>query len=168
MKTKICNVCKIEKSHSEYFMRVPKKYVKKDGTCSEYIIPRAECKQCHYTYSHKVLVEGQEKRLLYNAKNRAKEQGFSFDLTLEDIVIPESCPLLDIKLERNTGGKSASDFSPSLDRIDSSKGYIKGNVWVISYRANKIKNNATPQELLQIASKLIKRMSELPPEENNL
>mgnify|MGYP007075817688 CR=1 FL=1 len=49
----------------------------------------------------------------------------------------------------------------SLDRIDSSKGYIKGNVWVISLRANRIKNDSTPQELRLIADKVEERLSQL-------
>lgn len=50
------------------------------------------------------------------------------------------------------------DDSYSLDRIDSSKGYIKGNVWVISLRANRIKNDSTPDELRLIADKVDERL----------
>lgn len=46
------------------------------------------------------------------------------------------------------------DFSYSLDRIDSSKGYIKGNVWVIPFKANRIKSDATLEELELIAKNL--------------
>lgn len=50
------------------------------------------------------------------------------------------------------------DNSYSLDRIDSSKGYVKGNIWVISLRANRIKNDSTPQELRLIADKVEERL----------
>jgi hypothetical protein len=74
---------------------------------------------------------------LWNAaKSRAKEKGREFKIELTDIVIPAVCPVLGVPMER-----------PSLDRIDSSKGYVKGNVRVISHRANMLKNNATIEEL---------------------
>jgi hypothetical protein len=79
------------------------------------------------------------------AKRRAKERNLEFSIDSEDIVIPEYCPILGVKLER-----SILRQSPSVDRIDSSKGYIKGNVRVISHRANTIKNNSTFEELIKL------------------
>lgn len=81
----------------------------------------------------------------WQAKKRAKENGFEFSITPDDIVIPEICPLLQIPIFRNVGVLGGN--SPSLDRIDSSRGYISGNVWVISHRANAIKNNSTIKEM---------------------
>jgi len=52
-----------------------------------------------------------------------------------------------------------SDNTPSLDRIDSSKGYIKGNVKVISYLANRVKTNATPEIIKTIAGNIDKYVS---------
>lgn len=86
-----------------------------------------------------------EYRLLISAKSRAKRTGIKFDLTLEDVVIPTMCPLLGIKLEKAI--KTQAPASPSLDRIDPTAGYVKGNVWVISWRANWIKSNASLLEL---------------------
>ena len=43
-------------------------------------------------------------------------------------------------------------ISPSIDRIDSTKGYTKDNIQIISWRANRIKNDSTPEELMQIAT----------------
>jgi hypothetical protein len=85
------------------------------------------------------------KRMLSRSKKRALENGVEFSLTLEDIIIPDVCPLLEQPLD--IGASKAHDWSPSIDRIDSSKGYIPGNVWVVSWRANRIKNDATFQEL---------------------
>jgi hypothetical protein len=82
-----------------------------------------------------------ERKLFDAAKARAKLKGREFNLELSDIVIPEKCPVLGIALVYN------SDYAPSIDRIDSAKGYIKGNVRVISKRANVLKNNATVEEL---------------------
>lgn len=87
--------------------------------------------------------------MLNNAKNRAKRCGIPFNLTIEDCFIPKVCPVFGIPLvvgQVRTNGMHADD-APSLDRIDPIKGYVKGNVRVISWRANHLKNNATRQEL---------------------
>jgi hypothetical protein len=80
-----------------------------------------------------------------NARNRAKEKGLEFSITLDDIVIPEFCPVLGIKLEKGNG--PFKDASPSLDRLDNVKGYVKGNIAVISWRANRLKSDATIEEI---------------------
>jgi hypothetical protein len=81
------------------------------------------------------------KRNLTAIKTRAKKRGLEFDLKEEDVIMPTHCPILGLKLEWAKG--SPKDNSPSLDRLDNSKGYIKGNIRVISYRANTYKNNMT-------------------------
>lgn len=91
-----------------------------------------------------------------SAKSRAKQRGEDFSIELEDIIVPDKCPILGIPLEYHRGVKQ--DNSYSLDRIDSSKGYVKGNIWVISLRANRIKNDSTPQELRLIADKVEERL----------
>lgn len=85
-------------------------------------------------------------------KHRAKTRGISFNLTVEDVTIPSFCPVLGLPLYRNTGGAAQGPNSPSVDRIDSSLGYTRGNVQVISSKANAIKSNATPSELLRVAA----------------
>ena len=88
------------------------------------------------------------------AKYRARQKGLDFTIDKEDVVIPDKCPLLGIELVCHRGKGSQQGNSPSLDRIDSSKGYIKGNVWVISNRANTLKNDATIQELKTLVENL--------------
>ena len=91
------------------------------------------------------------------AKQRARKKELSFNIDLDDIIIPEYCPVLDIKLIRHVGERSGFfDDSPSLDRINPSLGYVKGNVRVISARANLLKNNATIDELQKVLDDLIK------------
>lgn len=90
-------------------------------------------------------------KLLWNTKARAKRRGIPFSLTAADITIPVWCPVLGIPLYRNTDGKAQGPNSPTLDRLDPAKGYVPGNVAVVSARANQIKSNATPQELLRVA-----------------
>jgi di/tripeptidase len=102
-----------------------------------------------YKYSHK------EKVMLSYAKDRAKKKGFEFNIDETDIIVPKECPILSIPIFKGVGlGKKSgpSGNSPSLDRIDSSKGYIKGNVQVISHKANTMKHNATPEELIKFAT----------------
>ena len=88
-----------------------------------------------------------DKKMYWGVKYRARKNGIDFNIELEDIVIPEFCPVLGLKLEPNIGGNSPSMNSPSLDKIDPSKGYTKGNIMVISHRANSLKNNAQIWEL---------------------
>ena len=84
-------------------------------------------------------------RLLAAAKRRAKKRNVPFSLGVSDIVIPDICPVLGIKLAPSP--KSSSFNSPSLDRIIPSLGYIPGNVIVVSLKANQIKNCSTIEEL---------------------
>lgn len=98
--------------------------------------------------------------LLEGCRYRAKKYGLDFNLTLDDIVIPEICPVLSLKLMKlkpNDEGYNR-DYSPSVDRIDNSKGYTKDNIQIISFRANRIKSDASPDELKLIYeySKLVK------------
>lgn len=86
-----------------------------------------------------------------NAKLRAKENNIEFNIEFSDIVIPKFCPLLGIPI--STG--PLHEGSPSLDRVDISKGYIKGNVRVISYKANTMKSNATKEELKLFAQNIL-------------
>ncbi len=92
-------------------------------------------------------------RWLYSAKTRARALGVRFDLQAEDIVIPDRCPLLGIPLlvNRESWRKGPSPNAPSLDRLIPGKGYVKGNVRVISFLANAMKTNATPEQLLEFA-----------------
>ena len=83
--------------------------------------------------------------LLRWARRRAEAKGIPFAITVNDIYIPTYCPILGIKLKRGKGRHSGA--SPSLDRIDPSRGYEPGNVIVISRRANVIKSDSTLAEL---------------------
>lgn len=82
-----------------------------------------------------------------NVKKRAKQKGIVFTLNIKDIpIIPKFCPILNLKIKSNNVN-SPLDSSPSLDRINPKLGYIKGNVRIISNRANRIKSDATLEEL---------------------
>lgn len=88
-----------------------------------------------------------------SAKRRANEFNLEFNLDLEDIIIPDICPVLGIHLF--VGEKTMSINSPSIDRIDNTKGYIKGNIKIISMKANTLKSDATIEQLKNILSYIV-------------
>lgn len=123
-----------------------------------------ECKECKHTIDkisrnkHLAKRKAQKKQyriknpkqhMLSNARGRAKRCGFEYNLDQDSFEIPSVCPILgiEIKLDNNN---IDYDSSPSLDRIDNNKGYIKGNVQVVSMRANRLKADATAEELRAI------------------
>lgn len=94
--------------------------------------------------------QGKDYRLhmLRHAKDRARRRNIFFDLILDDIQIGTHCPILDIKFEV---GRENWKNSPSLDRIDNSRGYESDNVIVVCMMANSIKNQATPDQIRKVA-----------------
>jgi len=90
------------------------------------------------------------KIMLMNSKARAKLNNIEYSITEEDIKIPEKCPVLGIPLFRCK--KDNWNNSPSIDRIDNTKGYIKGNIVIVSRRANILKKDATIEELQKMAN----------------
>lgn len=88
----------------------------------------------------------------HSTKARAKKKGIEFSLTLEElrsIDAPSHCPVLGVEI--NWKGGKIGPCSASLDRIDPAKGYVLGNVWWISNRANYVKNDGTAEEHEKIA-----------------
>ena len=118
-------------------------------------------KSCGCLKSHKKHLNAStrgQRHFLRLARHRAKKQGLPFNLTVDDITIPEYCPILGIKLESGIGkGLLRADNIASLDKFTPEKGYVRGNVWVISWRANRLKSDATLEELENIVSALKKR-----------
>ena len=88
--------------------------------------------------------------MLRRASARAKRKGLEFNLTIEDITpLPTNCPVFGQVLTRGNGQQDPNAFS--LDRIDNNKGYVKGNVVVISYLANRLKNDGTAEQHQRIS-----------------
>ena len=106
------------------------------------------CKKCN---SERVKSLRPEWKMHQRAKVRAKAMNRVFDLQVSDIAIPDTCPILGIILNVNSGRSGAYRNSPSLDRIDNSKGYTKENIQVISQLANAMKGRATNEELHKFA-----------------
>lgn len=165
MKKKSCTKCGLEKDLKNDFHRDTRS---KDGR-------QGMCKVCHNAQSsewyknnteqarqsdragykkdpervhkrHRIWCSNNpEKALVEGAVRRAKKKGCECTITHTDVVIPELCPVLGIPLIRGQG--KLSNNSPTLDRLNNSKGYTKENVRVISWRANNIKGDATVDEL---------------------
>jgi hypothetical protein len=91
-----------------------------------------------------------EARLHRIAKHRAKKTNKEFNLSRKDIIVPYICPVLNVPLIHNT------PHAPSLDRINNNRGYLKDNIMVISRRANLMKNDASPEELVSFAKWILK------------
>ena len=89
-----------------------------------------------------------EQSLWSGAKHRALKEGIAFDIDPSDVVIPLLCPVLGLLLDLSGGQRR--NTSPSLDKVIPSLGYVKGNVRVISWRANRLKNDGTLDELIAI------------------
>lgn len=89
-----------------------------------------------------------------NAKFRAKKLKLPFQITIQDIIVPKKCPIFNVPIRQ--GSVVTSPNSPSLDRKNPKLGYTKKNIWVISHRANKIKNDASIDELKQLIKALEK------------
>ena len=90
--------------------------------------------------------------MLWDSRKRAKKKGMKHTLTIEELfsLYTDTCPVSGVTLLWERGHGKPQENSPSLDRIDSTKGYTLDNVWLISYRMNRIKNDATIEELRMI------------------
>jgi hypothetical protein len=111
-----------------------------------------QCKECKKNYQKANPIIIQTNLMVRGARNRAKKKHLEFNIDHKHVrsLVVSHCPMLGIFLEWSCwrgNGQGGLPNSPSLDRIDPTKGYIKGNVWIVSNKANMIKNNATHEEL---------------------
>lgn len=132
----ICKSCKRSLSNNLFY----KHKTNKSGRTSS-------CKKCVYAeqkqlYPKPVGENRTNTQWFNNTKARAKKKNVPFNLTIEDLVIPNKCPILDIPLVRGSGSPKAN--SPSIDRIKPELGYVKGNIQIISFAANWIKRDYSP------------------------
>jgi hypothetical protein len=86
------------------------------------------------------------------SKRRARAVGLPFSITPADLEpVPSVCPVLGIPIEYAARGINNPNAA-SVDRVDNSKGYVPGNVIIVSFRANELKSNATLAEIMAIAA----------------
>ena len=103
------------------------------------------CQKCANKQCNDFKYKNPKSLMVACAKMRAKNAKVPFSITADDFEIPEHCPVLGVKLENGT--RKYHDASPSLDRIIPTLGYVPGNIIVISFRANRIKGDASVQEM---------------------
>ena len=164
--TKICNSCKEPKPFTSF----TKNKASPDGL-------QYKCRTCDLAYQTKRRAENYEQGLEYSrtyqrnrrkdfdyrlqmlinaSKQRAKDKEREHTITVEDVkaIYPKDgcCPIFGMKLEFNTAG--FRETSPSIDRIDSTKGYTPDNIQIISWKANRVKGYATLQELEMLVAYL--------------
>jgi hypothetical protein len=153
VKIQICNKCGLSKPIHEFYWKNKRNHFE------------LECKKCKCLHNKEYNFKNKEIRnkknrdkhkedgrisLLHSARARAIKKNVPFTITINDIVIPRVCPILGIPLIHGDG--KVIKNSPTLDRIIPEKGYIPGNIQVISFYANTIKSDATVEELFKVAN----------------
>jgi hypothetical protein len=137
--TKRCSKCKAEKSLDDFYVNNTAKDKR-----------QSSCKSCSAQLIREIDLADPIKAMLGRARTRAREKGFEFTLETEHLrPLPTHCPVFGIALTRGNGHQDPSAYS--LDRIDNMRGYVPGNVVVMSYLANRLKNNGTAAQHAQIA-----------------
>lgn len=143
---------RLSSSHKEYYRKNRENLLTKQR---EYQRANAEkAKEYQIQYRESFL----ERYVINRTKARAKKQGILFDLDENDIKIPTHCPVLGLELK--VGDRVNNAKSPSIDKIIPELGYVKGNIQVISNKANMMKNDATPEELRMFARWVLKTFPE--------
>ena len=157
--------------HAEY-LRHKDRYKKYNR--SKYIEDIEKIREESRIYSHKYYAKNKseviKKQRLYKSKNwkkyllktcqqRSKKANLECSITEEDINIPEFCPILGTKITFELG-KGMVKTNPSIDRIDNSKGYVPGNIQILSRLANYMKFNATKEELILFAKGILNMYGE--------
>jgi hypothetical protein len=128
----------------------------------EYKLLEAERRKLKYkkgewaaTVKRRSTKAGWLKHVLTGVRHRAKLRGLEYSITAEDLHVPDVCPVLGIPLHFEPPGRKAircHSNLPSIDRFDNNKGYVPGNVCVISYRANALKSNASLDEIERVCA----------------
>ena len=163
---KRCSKCKQLKPRLDFYART----AAADGlncrckTCTKISTRQwgTENKQARKEYSLKYEKANPIKRMLGAAKRRAAATGREFNLTTEDVVLPLFCPVFGTPLQTvQRNGRGGKPDSYSLDRIDNRQGYVKGNIQIISHKANALKGDSTPKELVRFANWVLKTYGQI-------
>ena len=127
----LCSCCGKEKP--------AKDFSKHSGSILGYDTSRCKfCKKSRVNWKSKSI----ESKMLNRAKSRSKNRGLEFNLTIDDIILPTHCPVFGVEFKYGD-----ADWTYSIDRIDSRFGYVRGNIQIISNKANRLKNNATVEDI---------------------
>ena len=149
--SKVCRRC-LQSKPSDFFYAAPRM---RDGYASW-------CKAC----ASKKAIESLDKkfkdprqRLFVSSQHNARNRGVEHTISVEDIKLPKVCKYLGITIDYSRSsekGRLRAADSPSIDRIDPSRGYVPGNIQIISFLANQMKSNATIEQLLAFAEGVLR------------
>jgi len=154
MANKKCDALSIAKEQGDMFYTTGKPC--KRGHISPRLVSTHGCVQCNtevyypkdrdnYRYGNTFY------RQFMSRKQKAIKSGIPFTIEFSDIHQPEFCPVFGVKLNYGWSGDSMRDNNKAtLDKVVPSLGYIPGNVFVISWRANKLKSDMNVEELEKI------------------
>lgn len=142
---RVCSICLIEKDIEEFIKQRYDRFALdskqttigccKDCNNSRMRVQRIKNKSENYEY-HSV------REKLNGARKRARESGYNFNITIEDLMpFPTHCEILGLELNYNVSGDSRPENTASLDKVIPDLGYIKGNVKIISHKANRLKSD---------------------------
>ena len=161
LEIKLCNLCNLKLSYKKFRKIKP---LKKEPNKGKFVgwtdIKGGKrftvCIQCERDRFNERYRANPIPQLLSAFKNRAKKQNVPFDLTVADISnllknARNICPVLGLKMTTTLLGSGDTDYSPSFDRIYPKKGYVKGNIVIVSNKANRIKTDATVDEIRKVA-----------------
>lgn len=138
-----------KKQRQEYLKEYNKKY---------YLINKEKIIRQTTENKKRIAKEDPVYSLFVRAKERAKKRNILFDIDKEYLksIYPKNnrCPILDIDFQLGFLNeiKKNRDYAPSLDRIIPSKGYVKGNLVIVSFIANRVKNNVSVETLEKIVN----------------
>lgn len=157
---KICVRCKNEFQTSDFGINRATKdglnrYCKK---CNSILAKEDQGRNPERVYATKIKyqINHPEVALFLAARTRARKFGLPFDLEKSDIVIPKVCPYLEVPFDF-TPHKGWKFNAPSVDRIVPELGYTKVNIEIVSSLANRMKSNATPEQMIKFAEGILKR-----------
>lgn len=151
-----CSICKACENikHKEYYEKNKETILEKMKIANK-LNPKIrrklseEEKQAQNEKRREIRKVSPESSLWSQAKKRAKNKGIEFSIDVDDIIVTKLCPILWIPLQVGEGKLTVN--SPSLDRVDNNRGYVKGNIMVVSHLANTMKSSATEEQLLRFA-----------------
>lgn len=143
---RVCTDCKIEKPISEFERGRYDRYAKDSSVKTT----RSICFPCHAKRMRENRLKNKQVNPEYNsireklnsARKRAKDSGYPFDLSIEDLMpFPTHCEVLGIELKYIAYGNDRPDGLATLDKLIPDLGYVKGNVKIISHKANRLKSD---------------------------
>lgn len=117
---------------------------KQEKPLNKFPICQNTCLKCDKEKQMLLMSQHPERKMFYNAKRRSIKKNLEFSITIDDIkaVWTNTCPIYHIPLKNNQGKPGPDSFS--LDRIDNSKGYVPGNIAIVSNKFNAQKSDLTP------------------------